>query len=117
MSPTHSRAIDKELLGSSTRGIEVHLAVLQIESGSAVRLGVAGGIRLREVEHDAAEGGVEVGEVDVAGGAEGHEVKSGSILDRGCGRKAGKGGDDGAELHCGELKIGGLKMEMRVIRD
>jgi hypothetical protein len=78
---THARSVGKDLLRRVVGRVEVQVAVLgQAEGGSAIRLGVAGGVGVGELQEEAALGGVDGRKVDVAGGAESQDLEgSGSL--------------------------------------
>jgi len=109
---THARSVGKELLRRVVGRVEVHLAVLgQAEGGSAIRLGVASSVGVREIEEEAALGGVDSRKVDFAGGAESQDLEgSGSLGSFGSGSGSSKAAEDGESEKSLELHFKGFKV-------
>jgi hypothetical protein len=109
---THTRAVGEELLRSGAGGVQVHAAVLNVEGG-AVGGGVAAGVHGRQVEEDAAQGGIEVGVLNLTARSNGHQVEVVRVgeLALGLGQGHGGAGEEGEEgqslgVHFGWLGCG-----------
>lgn len=92
----HAGAVGPDLLGSSGRLVKAQLVANQLECGVVVRLGVAVGLLVGQLDEDAVAGGLELGEVDGAGGAESHDLEGGGLAGGGRGRDEASG-QEGSE--------------------